>query len=122
MALAAPVGLGDDPKPKKKEPTLMQRKLEHAQKVLAAVTMNDFETIIASGNELIDISKDAQWKWSDKPAYELLSSNFRRDAQALVKSARDRNIDAATLAYVEMTLSCVKCHKHIREVRMTRLD
>ena len=29
---------------------------------------------------------------------------------------------AASLAYVRMSLSCFKCHKHIREVRMVRAD
>jgi hypothetical protein len=40
----------------------------------------------------------------------------------LIEKAREKNLDGAALSYVEMTLSCVKCHKHVREVRTTRLD
>ena len=37
------------------------------------------------------------------------------------KEVKKRNLDAAALNYVDMTLLCVKCHKHVREVRRTRL-
>jgi hypothetical protein len=47
---------------------------------------------------------------------------FRRTADTLSKYAKDKNIDGAALTYVELTLSCVKCHKHVRETRWTKLD
>ena len=40
----------------------------------------------------------------------------------LIKNAEDRNLDAAALSYVDLTLTCVKCHKHVREVRKVELD
>ncbi len=101
---------------------LMDRKLVHAQKVLAAVTMNDFKGIRQNAEELIDISREAEFKVLKTPRYETLSEDFRRAAGELVRSAKDKNADAAALAYVEMSLSCFKCHKHIREVRMVRAD
>jgi len=102
--------------------TLMHRKLDHAQKVLAAVTMNDFKAVRRHAEELIDISKEAEFKVLKTPRYELLAEDFRRAAGDLVQSAKDKNSDAASLAYVQMSLSCFKCHKHIREVRMVRAD
>jgi hypothetical protein len=39
---------------------------------------------------------------------------FRRHVNSLVKAAKDRNLDAATLGYVRMTMSCVDCHKLVR--------
>ena len=41
---------------------------------------------------------------------------------ALVENARKKNLDAAALNYVDMTLTCVKCHNHVREIRMARFD
>ena len=101
---------------------LMHRKLVNAQKVLAAVATNDFKAIRKHAEELIDISKEAEFKAIKTPQYELLSEDFRRAAGDLVQSAKDRNADAASLAYVQMSLSCFKCHKHVREVRMARAD
>jgi hypothetical protein len=101
---------------------LMHRKLNNAQKVLEGVAMKDFNKINAGAEELIAISKEAEWKVLKTPRYELLSEDFRRNAEALVQNAKDKNLDAAALSYVDMTLACVKCHKHVREVRMVRLD
>jgi hypothetical protein len=101
---------------------LMHRKLNNAQKVLEGVAMKDFDKISAGAEELIAISKEAEWKVLKTPRYELISDEFRRNADALVKNAKEKNIDAAALSYVDMTLTCVKCHKHVREVRMVHLN
>jgi len=56
------------------------------------------------------------------PRYANYSNEFQEIAEKLIKAAKEKNLDGATLAYLEMTSSCVKCHKHVREVRMVRLD
>jgi hypothetical protein len=108
------------------EPTrvnaLMKRKLDQSQKVLAGIALNDFDQIAKHAQELIAISKEAEWKVLKTPQYEIYSNDFRRIAGDLVKHAKDKNLDAATLSYVDLTLTCVKCHKHVREVRMVRAD
>jgi hypothetical protein len=112
-------GHGDEPT---KVQALMKRKLVEAQKVLEGVALNDFDMIAKHANELIAISREAQWKVIKTPDYDMFSTDFRRNANALVKNAKDKNTDAAALSYVDMTLTCVKCHKHVREVRMVRAD
>jgi hypothetical protein len=111
-------GHGDEPT---KVQVLMKRKLVQAQKVLEGLALNDGDMIAKHADELIAISKEAQWKVLKTPQYDQFSGDFRRSARELVKNAKDKNIDAAALSYVEMTLTCVKCHKHVREVRMVRL-
>jgi hypothetical protein len=56
------------------------------------------------------------------PRFVLNSAALRRNAESLIDNCKDRNLDAAALSYVELTLTCVRCHKYVREVRMTRLD
>jgi hypothetical protein len=114
-----PRGHGEEPK---KVAALMKRKLEQSQKVLEGVATGDFDKIGKHAEELILISKEAEWKVLKTPRYELYSDDFRRIAGGLVKNAKDKNLDAAALSYVELTLTCVKCHKHVREVRMVRAD
>lgn len=111
-------GLGDEAK--NKVGALMKRKLEQAQKVLEGVALNDPEKIAKHAEELMLISKQAEWMVLKTPQYELYSNEFRRAAETLIKNAKDKNLDAAALSYVDMTLTCVKCHKHVREVRMVR--
>jgi hypothetical protein len=51
--------------------------------------------------------------------YETMSDEFLRRIEAAKTAAKNKNIDAAALAYVDMTLSCVKCHKYVRDQRIT---
>lgn len=100
---------------------LMQKKLEYAQKLLGGIALNDLEQVQHNARELLTLSKTAEFRVLKTPAYELHSNEFRRSLEEIVKGAKDRNIDSATLGYVDMTLACVRCHKHVREVRVTHL-
>jgi hypothetical protein len=117
---------GDEANKSKDEPKkvsdLMRKKLEHSQKVLEGIAVNDFKLIAKHADELIDLSKQVEWRVLKTPQYEVHSNEFRRSAETLIKNAKDKNLDAAALTYVEMTLTCVRCHKYVREERMTRLD
>jgi hypothetical protein len=120
--LAAAAGHGDEPK-KADEPNktaqLMLKKLKFSQKVLEGVAKGDFDAIEQNADELIQVSKQTEWNVVKTADYEMFSNQFRRTADNLIKSAKDKNIDGASLAYVDMTLVCVKCHKYVREKRMT---
>jgi hypothetical protein len=117
-------GYGDEQKnePPKRVRDLMRKKLENSQKVLEGIAVNDFKLIAKHAEELIDLSKEAEWKVLKTPQYEIHSNEFRRSAETLIKNAKDKNLDAAALTYMEMTLTCVRCHKYVREERMTWLD
>ena len=101
---------------------LMLKKLESSQKVLEGLALSDFERIGKHAEELVRISKTADFRVLKTPQYEIYSNDFRRGADALVMMAEGKNLDGAALAYVELTLTCVKCHKHVRETRMARAD
>jgi hypothetical protein len=118
VALASS-GHGDD---KKKPDSLMKKKLASAQNVLEGLALNDFPKIADNADELMAISKAAEWQILKTATYELYSNEFRRTVQNMGKQAKAKNTDGATLAYVEMTLTCVKCHQHVRDERMGRLD
>ena len=121
LLLAAVPALSRPPKEPTSVSDLMKKKLQHAQKVLEGVAVKDFDLITKNAEELILISNEAEWKVLKTPRYEIYSSDFRRNAEALIKNAKDENLDAAALSYVDLTLTCVKCHRHVREERMTRL-
>jgi hypothetical protein len=101
---------------------LMRKKLAHSQKVLEGIALNNFDEIGRSAEELILISKAVEWKVINSPQYEVHSNGFRRAAETLIEKAKDKNLDGAALAYVDLTLSCVKCHKYVRDTRMTKLN
>jgi hypothetical protein len=128
LLLAGPAltGRGDEPKKGKddkgKLSELMQKKLKHSQKVLEGIALGDFKIIADNADELVLISKDAEWKSVKTPRYEIFSNEFRRAAEDMIQNAKDKNLDRAALNYVELTLSCVKCHRFVREERGTFRD
>ncbi len=112
-------GSGQQPKTAQ---DLMRKKLAHSQKVLEALALNDFAAIRTHAEELILIAKDVQWRIVKSPRYELHSNEFMRACEGLIEKAREKNTDGAALSYVDLTLSCVRCHKYVREQRDTRLN
>jgi hypothetical protein len=133
LLAALPVlnGLGDEPKKDQrpfaaeeasKVQALMQEKLEHSHRVLEAIAQSDFDQIARHANALVVLSKKAEWRVMQTPRYLQYSEDFQQAAEGLARNARDRNLEAATLSYVDMTLSCTRCHNYIRQVRKVRLD
>ena len=113
-------GYGEDKQPVKQS-DFMRKKLEHSQKVLEGIAIGDFDKISRHASELLDLSKLAEWKVIASPRYELHSNDFRRSAQTLIDEAKAKNLDGCSgLRRSDPELR--QCHKHVREVRMTRLD
>ena len=92
----------------------MREKLEHSQKLLGALATEDYFTLQKMSERLSAMTQHADWQAFQNPDYTAFSAGFRTHANALTKTAKDRNIDASTLAYVRMTMSCVDCHKFVR--------
>ena len=109
--IAAPFS---QPKIRMSTKEFMREKLEHSQKVLGALATEDYFTLEKLSQRLSAMTQEADWQVFQNPDYVQFSANFRAHANALVKAAKDKNIDAATFAYVRMTMSCVDCHKSVR--------
>jgi cytochrome c556 len=92
----------------------MREKLELSQRVLEGVATEDYELIIAKGTRLSAMSQEVDWRVFENPDYDQQSTVFRRHVDSLVKAARNKDLDAATLAYVRVTMSCVDCHRLVR--------
>ncbi|MFO0948210.1 MAG: hypothetical protein U1D30_20190 [Planctomycetota bacterium] len=100
----------------------MRQKLDHSQKVLEGITLEDYAAIERNSVALAALSQASTWQVLKTPEYVTYSAEFLQHANALTRAAREKNIDAATLAYVQLTLNCVNCHKHVRATRMASLD
>jgi hypothetical protein len=105
------------PKPDpKKVKELMARKLEHSQKMLAALIINDFDKAAKNAEELMRIRKEASFLVVKTPFYERWSDDFSKSAEKIIKASKEKNQDAAKLGYLEMTLTCFNCHTYVRDL------
>jgi hypothetical protein len=96
----------------------MRGKLIHMQKVLEGITTEDYDLIRKDANQLVLFSHATEWRVLMTPEYQQHSAEFRRAAQSIVDAAKKKNLDGASLAYVDTTMKCVTCHKYVRSVRM----
>jgi hypothetical protein len=107
------------PAQKAAEPTgkqvLMRDKLTHAKDTLEGLSVEDFDKVAKSAEMLRMISKAASWYVFDSDEYLRMSKDFQEQASDLERHARAKNLDAATLDYVRISLTCVQCHKYMRE-------
>ena len=100
----------------------MRDKMELAQKVLEGLALEDFDLIAAKAQRLSAMSQEAPWQVFENPDYAQHSAAFRREADALARAAKKKNIDAATLAYMRLTMNCVDCHKFVRGKLVAQTD
>lgn len=101
-------------------PEVMRQKLGHSQQVLRGLALQDFAILRTNATRLVRLSHTSGWQARQSPEYELFTMEFRRSAEALAAAADAGNIDAATVAYTQMTFSCVSCHKYMRAGKGTK--
>jgi len=112
VACAAPAA--DSPQPDKVA-AFMRAKLSHADRVLEGLAVADYEMIARAAQQLSLASLDSNWQVLQTEDYVRQSAEFRRSCDALEKAARAKNLDGAALAWVDVTLKCVQCHKYVRD-------
>lgn len=97
------------------EMSLMRQKLNRAQRLLEALSIGDFMRITSNAEDLQRISLEARWTMPHSPEYASYGEEFRAALERVVRSSENENIDGAALGYVQVILTCVQCHKVVRE-------
>ena len=98
----------------------MKAKLEHSQKTLEGLAKGDFELIAKHSQAISLLCEDELWAVLKTPEYQERSNEFRRSVNTITDAARKKNLEGATLAYVDATLKCVSCHKYVRQTQIRR--
>ena len=93
----------------------MRQKVAYSQQVLVGITLEDYGLVADNAKKLVELSNKTNWYSRQVPEYELFLNEFRRNAQELMKAGQQKNLDAASVAYGQMTSSCISCHKFIRK-------
>ena len=66
------------------------------------------------------LSQIEKWVHLSRPDYRTLLAIFRDANENLIAEADQEDLDGATLAYMQLTLSCVNCHKIVRHPQATK--
>lgn len=96
----------------------MRGKLEASENVLEGLVTEDFTKIRDGADQMRVMSQQAAWNVLQTPDYAQYSAEFQRNAKSLSNAAAKKDLDAATLAYTQVMLTCVNCHKHVRGAKI----
>ena len=113
-ALTATLGIQEKREIQEGPTPFMLRKLEYSKNIVHGLAIEDYNLISKNAQALMLLSQEADWNIISTPEYLKSSSEFRDSAQRLREMGNEKNVDGATLAYFEVTLNCVRCHKQIR--------
>lgn len=94
----------------------MRPKLMYSQRVLEGLALEDYGLIAENARRLTAMSELADWQVLPGLEYSRYSAEFQRLSNQLSRQSQERNLDAATLTYVQLTMTCVECHRHVRQV------
>ena len=99
---------------------LMRQKLDFAKGMLEGLTREDYPQIAKNAKALKALSQAAVWtdtKLRSKPEYGWLSVEFQQLADEIATKADQKNLDGATLGYVQLAANCVRCHRNVRDMK-----
>lgn len=99
---------------------VMRAKLEHAQQILGDVVTSNWAGLEQHSEELRRATQDPAWAVLTTPEYGRQTAAFLRASEDLLEAAKRRDLEAAPLAYVSLTMSCVQCHRHVARMRIAR--
>jgi hypothetical protein len=112
LVLALPVIAGDEPA--QKSSLWMRQKLQASQAILGGLADADFESIGKNAQAMDLLTYLEKWARADTPGYRTQLRLFEFADRELIRAAREKNLDAAALAYTQLTISCVNCHRIVR--------
>ncbi|MBX3415157.1 MAG: hypothetical protein KF708_20905 [Pirellulales bacterium] len=94
----------------------MQKKLEYSQRILSGLATEDFEALRKNATAMQNLNRiEGFARRRDAKEYRTQLQIFEYANSELIRSANQQNIEAGALAFTQLTLSCVNCHKVIRE-------
>lgn len=114
LGLAALAVRGDD-KEAEKQSLLMRKKLECSQNILEGLALEDYDAMAENARVMKGLTQLEHWFRADSPQYKAQLNIFWFANDELIRLADEKNMEGASLAYMQLTLSCVNCHKHIRD-------
>lgn len=115
LVVLAPLAIADEPA-KVDEPSVwMRKKLDYSQAILEGLAMADFDKIAKNARAMHGLSKVESFVRGRTPGYRTQLQIFLAANEDLIERADEDNLDGAALAFTQMTISCVNCHKQIRK-------
>lgn len=98
------------------EPSVwMRKKLDYSKEILEGISTADFDQIAKNAEAMRALGKVEAFVRSRTPGYRTQMQIFDEANAEILKQANRDNLEGSALAFTQLTISCVNCHKQIRE-------
>lgn len=94
----------------------MEKKLEYTQEILRGLAVGDLETVAEKAEQMRVVSRIEGWVRNKKPGYRSQFQAFQLANAEILRNAKANNLDGATIGFQQLAVSCVSCHKILRDV------
>jgi|GEM_PF-799391 len=101
---------------------MMRAKLAHAQAVLEGIATNRLDMVQTNANALVNLSELSEWQVHRTMEYGMYSDDFRGNARELSRHAKEGKLHAATLDYMQLTMTCIRCHDYMNRAGLVQVD
>ena len=102
----------DEPEPAL--PKFMRQKLHASNQVLEGLCTEDMKMVTDGAATLMKMSREEQWRVSNDMMYRRYSKEFVNAVEELEQEAKDEDMDGTSMAWVNVTMKCLKCHEWVR--------
>ncbi|WP_437229874.1 hypothetical protein SH661x_001667 [Planctomicrobium sp. SH661] len=92
----------------------MRLKLSASEKILEGLSLEDMDLVQSGADSLNKMSTAEKWRVSNDAMYRQFSEEFQRNTSELAKAAGNDNLDQAALKWFATTMSCIECHRYVR--------
>lgn len=92
----------------------MRQKLQASNLILEGLCTEDLEMVTDGAAVLMKMSKEENWRVSNDMMYRRYSREFVNAVEELQQEAQDLDMDGTSLAWVNVTMKCLKCHEWVR--------
>lgn len=117
---AAPGGQkGQEGNPEKDEKSaalskFMRQKLHASNQILEGLCTEDLTMVQEGAKVMTRMSHEERWRVSSDMMYRRYSNEFISAVDELQKDAEANDLNKASLAWVNVTMKCLKCHEWVR--------
>ena len=120
LMIASPLDAADEssdsePSAAKSTSFWMEKKLEYSSAILKGLATVDYGSVQQNAEKMRLLSKVEGFVRSRNPEYRVQLRLFERISREIGRQAEQENLEGMTLAFNQLTVSCVSCHKLLRD-------
>jgi len=93
----------------------MRTKLDSSNLILEGLCTDDMTKIDKGVGRLLEMSDEERWRVSNDVLYLNHSREFRRAVLTLKEKANESNKAGVALAWIDVTMNCIRCHSWVRD-------